>query len=146
MALFPANEAPQPIAPHGINKWSLSSRIFHWISVVLLIATWAMIELNEDATDFTYFDLHKAFGLSVLFWTVGRIINRFVTKAQIDTETTQALKDVVIIANNADHLVISFIHLLIFHRCFILLRPKSCTFKSGHSSCFCFRCKITKNI
>lgn len=80
MALFPANEAPQPIAPHGINKWSLSSRIFHWISVVLLIATWAMIELNEDATDFTYFDLHKAFGLSVLFWTVGRIINRFVAK------------------------------------------------------------------
>ena len=76
MALFPANEAPQPIAPHGINKWSLSSRIFHWISVVLLIATWAMIELNEDATDFTYFDLHKAFGLSVLFWTIGRIINR----------------------------------------------------------------------
>ena len=84
MALFPANEAPQPIAPHGINKWSLSSRIFHWISVVLLIVTWAMIELNEDATDFTYFDLHKAFGLSVLFWTVGRIINRFVTKAPAD--------------------------------------------------------------
>ena len=72
MALFPANEAPQPIAPHGVNKWSLSSRIFHWISVVLLIATWAMIELNEDATDFTYFDLHKAFGLSVLFWTKDR--------------------------------------------------------------------------
>ncbi|ECM9309820.1 cytochrome b, partial [Salmonella enterica subsp. enterica serovar Enteritidis] len=25
MALFPANEAPQPIAPHSVNKWSLSS-------------------------------------------------------------------------------------------------------------------------
>lgn len=84
MALFPVNEAPQPIAPHGINKWSLSSRIFHWISVLLLITTWVMIELNEDATDFTYLDLHKAFGLSVLFWTIGRLINRLVTKAPAD--------------------------------------------------------------
>lgn len=84
MALFPANEAPQPIQPHGINKWSLFSRIFHWISVVLLIVTWVMIELNDDATDFTYLDLHKAFGLSVLFWTLCRIINRLFTKAPAD--------------------------------------------------------------
>lgn len=83
MALFPANEAPQPIQPHGINRWSLSSRIFHWVSALLLIATWAMIQLNEDATDFTYFDLHKAFGLSLMFWTLGRIINRFVSKAPV---------------------------------------------------------------
>lgn len=81
MALFPASERPQTIQPHGVAKWALSSRIFHWVSVVLLIVTWVMIQMNEDAVTDTYIDLHKAFGLSVLFWTVGRLINRLLTKA-----------------------------------------------------------------
>lgn len=81
MALFPASERPQPIQPHGLAKWPLAVRIFHWISVLLLIVTWAMIELNEDASTDQYFDLHKAFGLSVLFWTIGRIIARMTTQS-----------------------------------------------------------------
>lgn len=67
-----------------IQKWALSSRIFHWVSVVLLITTWVMIVLNEDADTFTYLQLHKAFGLSVLFWTIARLINRLVTRAPAD--------------------------------------------------------------
>lgn len=80
MALFSASERPQSIQPHGVAKWSIASRIFHWISVLLLIITWAMIELNDDATTNTFFDLHKAFGLSLLFWTLARLINRFFSK------------------------------------------------------------------
>lgn len=81
MALFPAKERTQELQPHGVAKWALSSRIFHWVSVVLLVVTWAMIELNEDALTDDYMALHKAFGLSVLFWTLGRLINRLMTKA-----------------------------------------------------------------
>lgn len=84
MPLYPATERPQPVQPHGVNRWALSSRIFHWVSVLLLIITWVMVEMNEEAVTDTYLDLHKAFGLSVLFWTLGRIINRFVTKAPAD--------------------------------------------------------------
>ena len=71
---------------------------------------------------------HRQEGISIYSLLFANLSHSLVAKAQIDTETTQALKDVVIIANNADHLVISFIHLLILHRCCILLRPKSCTF------------------
>lgn len=80
MALFPASERPQTLQPHGVAKWALSSRIFHWVSVVLLIVTWVMIQMDENATTDTYINLHKAFGLSILFWTVGRLINRLLTK------------------------------------------------------------------
>lgn len=67
-----------------LPKWAVSSRIFHWVSVLLLIITWVMIVLNDDAQTFTYLNLHKAFGLSVLFWTLARLINRLVTKAPPD--------------------------------------------------------------
>ena len=33
----------------------------------------------------------------------------------VDAEATEALQDIVIVSNDADHLVVSFIHLLIFH-------------------------------
>ncbi|MFO1365052.1 MAG: hypothetical protein U1E91_04390 [Moraxella sp.] len=36
--------------PHTVQQMVAVVTYFHWISVVLLIATWAMIELNEDAT------------------------------------------------------------------------------------------------
>ncbi len=32
----------------NVSKWSLSSRIFHWISAVLLLITWVMILLHEN--------------------------------------------------------------------------------------------------
>lgn len=73
-----------------IQKWALSSRIFHWVSVVLLLVTWGMIVLNENADSFTYIKLHKAFGLSLLCWMVGRVINRLVTKAPPDVPMPKA--------------------------------------------------------
>lgn len=83
MSLSPdTNHLNHNIIP--IQKWALSSRIFHWVSVVLLFVTWVMIVLDKDADTTTYIMLHKAFGLSVLFWTLGRLINRLVTKAPPD--------------------------------------------------------------
>lgn len=81
MALFPASERAQTLQPHGVAKWSLGSRIFHWISLLLLIVTWVMIELNDDAMTEDYMSLHQSFGLSVLFWTVARLINRILAKS-----------------------------------------------------------------
>lgn len=72
------------------QKWAISSRIFHWVSILLLIITWVMIVLNEDADTFTYIQLHKAFGLSLLFWMVGRVINRLFTKAPADVPMPKA--------------------------------------------------------
>lgn len=73
-----------------IQKWALSSRVFHWVSVLLLIITWVMIMLNENADTFTYIKLHKAFGLSLLCWMVARVINRLVTKAPPDVPMPKA--------------------------------------------------------
>lgn len=65
-----------------IQKWSIATRIFHWGSVIFLIITWAMIQLNEQAVDDTYINLHKAFGLSVIFWVIVRLINRAMSLKQ----------------------------------------------------------------
>lgn len=60
------------------NKWALSARIFHWLSAILLVTTWAIIEFTDNT------NLHKVFGVCVLFWVIARIINRFLTKAPAD--------------------------------------------------------------
>lgn len=57
------------------DKWALSARIFHWLSALLLVSTWAIVEFTDNT------NLHKIFGLCVLFWVIARIINRFLTKA-----------------------------------------------------------------
>ncbi len=64
-----------------ISKWSLSSRIFHWISALLLLITWVMILLHDNLDSNTYIGFHKAFGISLLFWMIARVINRLFTKA-----------------------------------------------------------------
>lgn len=63
------------------SKWSVSSRIFHWISAVLLLITWIMMLLNNNFDSNIYIGLHKAFGVSLLFWMIARVINRVFTKA-----------------------------------------------------------------
>lgn len=63
------------------SKWSVSSRIFHWISAVLLLITWIMMLLNNNLDSNIYIGLHKAFGVSLLFWMIARVINRVFTKA-----------------------------------------------------------------
>ena len=79
--LSPSNShSSDAIAPRP-NKWSLSSRLFHWISVLLLLITWVMIALNKNLEGNQYIALHKAFGVSLLFWMIARVINRLVSRA-----------------------------------------------------------------
>lgn len=65
----------------NLTKWSMSSRIFHWVSAVLLLITWVMIFLYDNLDTKLYIGLHKAFGVSLLFWMIARVINRVFTKA-----------------------------------------------------------------
>ncbi|WP_440825962.1 cytochrome b [Psychrobacter cryohalolentis] len=62
-------------------KWSFASRFFHWISAILLLITWTMIFLYDNLDSNLYIGLHKAFGVSLLFWMIARVINRIFTKA-----------------------------------------------------------------
>ena len=64
-----------------VKKWPVSSRIFHWISAILLLVTWLLMVLYQYTDTKTYISLHKAFGISVLCWMIARVINRIVTKA-----------------------------------------------------------------
>jgi len=64
-----------------VQKWSVSSRLFHWISAILLLVTWIMMLLYINFDSSVYIGLHKAFGISLLFWMIARVINRVFTKA-----------------------------------------------------------------
>lgn len=64
-----------------INKWSAISRIFHWISALLLLMVLALIFLYENTDNSLYIGLHKAFGISLLFWMIARVINRIFDRA-----------------------------------------------------------------
>lgn len=65
----------------SVQKWSASSRIFHWISVLLLLVTWLLMLAYGYNESKVFIGLHKAFGMSVLFWMMARVINRVFTKA-----------------------------------------------------------------
>ncbi len=67
-----------------VPKWPISSRIFHWISVVLLLITWLLILMYQNTDQELYIHLHKAFGLSILFWMLARGLNRLLIKAPAD--------------------------------------------------------------
>ena len=65
-------------------KWSAAVKVFHWGSVLLLIVVWAMITLHQSADGDTYLDLHKAFGVSLLFWMMARVISRVISPTPAD--------------------------------------------------------------
>ncbi|SLJ85577.1 cytochrome b [Psychrobacter sp. DAB_AL43B] len=65
----------------NLTKWSATSRLFHWISAILLLITWIMMLLYNNLDSKVYIGLHKAFGVSLLFWMIARVINRVFTKA-----------------------------------------------------------------
>ena len=65
----------------NLTKWSATSRAFHWISAILLLITWAMMLLYTNLDSKVYIGLHKAFGVSLLFWMIARVINRVFTRA-----------------------------------------------------------------
>lgn len=64
-----------------VIKWPLVSRVFHWISTLLLVVTWAFIFIYHNTDDSFYIGLHKAFGVSLLFWMLARVISRVTVKA-----------------------------------------------------------------
>lgn len=65
----------------SVQKWPASSRVFHWISALLLLGTWLLMLLYSYTDSKVYIGLHKAFGISVLFWMIARVINRVFMKA-----------------------------------------------------------------
>ncbi|OLF38943.1 MULTISPECIES: cytochrome b [unclassified Psychrobacter] len=65
----------------NVQKWSASSRLFHWVSAILLVVTWVMMFLHNNSDSNIYIGLHKAFGISLLFWMIARVINRLFNKA-----------------------------------------------------------------
>lgn len=69
------------IATSPPNKWSISSRVFHWISALLLLMTWLLMVLYQYTDTKLFIGLHKAFGISVLCWMIARVLNRVLTKA-----------------------------------------------------------------
>ncbi len=58
------------------QKYSLATRIFHWLGALFLLIPVILINMGDD-----YIGLHKAVGVSFLIWTVLRILNRFISKA-----------------------------------------------------------------
>lgn len=73
------NQVQPRVAP--LNKWPMISRVFHWISALLLLVTWALMFLYDNTDDSFYVGLHKAFGVSLLFWMLARVISRVFVKA-----------------------------------------------------------------
>jgi cytochrome b561 len=67
--------APEATRP---TRWAGSVRFFHWTSGLLLLAVWVMIALHDNTADenMLYMSLHKALGVSFLFWVMARFINR----------------------------------------------------------------------
>lgn len=65
----------------NVQKWPVSSRIFHWISAILLLVTWLLMLMYQNTEDKLYIGLHKAFGISILCWMIARVLNRVFTKA-----------------------------------------------------------------
>lgn len=65
-------------------KWPLAVRIFHWLSVLLLLVIFSMIFLHEntDGAGGLYISLHKALGISFFVWMLFRLANRVRQQAQ----------------------------------------------------------------
>ena len=64
-----------------VQKWPISSRIFHWTGAILLLITWILMVIYQYTDQSIYINLHKVFGLSVLCWIIARVFNRLLTKA-----------------------------------------------------------------
>lgn len=58
------------------TKYTLATRLFHWIGAVLILVAVISIKSGDD-----YISLHKSIGASFFIWTILRIANRFVSKA-----------------------------------------------------------------
>ncbi|MDO4896592.1 MAG: cytochrome b [Moraxella sp.] len=64
------------IQPIANQKYTIATRLFHWVGALLIILAVVSINLGDE-----YISLHKSIGASFLIWTVLRILNRFIAKA-----------------------------------------------------------------
>jgi cytochrome b561 len=68
---------------HRINKnrWNFTVRLFHWLSVLLLVTTWLFVFLhnNLDDSNHIYILWHRSLGLLFLVWVITRLLNRIGT-------------------------------------------------------------------
>ena len=71
-------------------RWPGIIRFFHWTTVLLLVATWAMIALHENTPDddFFYIGMHKALGVSVAIWVLMRLVIRLGQQSKAPTPVT----------------------------------------------------------
>ena len=58
---------------------------------------------------------HREERIGIHIVVVARLLDGLVAKAQTDAETAQHLQQIVVVADQRDHLVVAFIHLLILH-------------------------------
>ena len=58
---------------------------------------------------------HRQEGIGINVVVVTRLLHRLIAKAKVDAETSQHLQQIVIVADQRDHLVISLVHFLILH-------------------------------
>ena len=84
-----------------VQKWPVSSRIFHWISAILLLVTWLLMLLYQNTDQDLYINLHKAFGLSLLFWMLARVLNRLLIKVPAAVVMPQWQKKVSLLTHFA---------------------------------------------
>lgn len=65
-------------------RWPLAVRVFHWLSVLLLLGILSLIWLhnNTDGAAGLYISLHKAFGISFFVWMLFRLANRIRQQAE----------------------------------------------------------------
>lgn len=80
---FGSNKANSQASLSKPTKWSGAVRLFHWGSAILLIITWAMVTLHQNSDGSAYIDYHKAFGVSVLFWMIARVISRIISQTPV---------------------------------------------------------------
>ncbi len=64
----------------ALNRYSRTAVWLHWIIAILIITNIGLVELSEDLSREArapYMDLHKAIGISVLVFSLLRLIWRF---------------------------------------------------------------------
>ena len=66
------------------SRWPTVVRLLHWLSVLFLLAIFALITLHEytDGAGGLYISLHKALGISFFFWMLLRLANRVRQRSQ----------------------------------------------------------------
>ena len=67
---------------------------------------------------------HNQEGVGVHIVVITSLTNRFIAKPQVDAKCAQHLQEVVVIANEVDHLVVGLIHLQLLHNIIVLANAK----------------------